>query len=197
MYYYKLSIIYSYTLLSIGFIYSYWFNIISMMKKIYTFYYRNLLIEKIKDFILMQIYYYAYDSENYSLKHINNPFVNFYSDILNKGFEFNYINENLLNETIFKTYSKEFNFFIFTKNHFNTAMNHLIADRYLMRDIYINDNGELSDKKILITNKGKKHHLDGLSFERNYKQRKLQKFALYIAISSFIIATLSFLLKIN
>lgn len=139
----------------------------------------------IKDFIIMQRYYNDFEKK-VTIKKLNkkNETVKMYWDVDkdNIGNDFDDTVKFIMDSLDF--YKKEYSKLNITEDLIKKSLYELIADRYLIRN-------KPDENLLLLANKGLNHHLNGRSFEFNYIINNRNKFAVYIAIGSFVMSTIT------
>ena len=157
------------------------------------------IIEKLKDYIIMQMYFNNFDTITQCSDYSNCSF--YYSNTnVDKGWNFDefvdYIGTGKTSKVALY-YSAEYAEYNITKEHIEKSLFELIGDRFLKK-------GNPDNDTLYFCDKGKQHHLTERSFEYDYinknkvdKNIYLATVAIWIAIISIVIsATIPYISKI-
>jgi hypothetical protein len=157
--------------------------------KIINYFRRRRIIAIIKDYIIMQMYFNIFEYKNFTEKYDKNCNIiaaYFSAEENSKSWNFEFIVDLVIGEYGIIFYTKEHKKYCITKKQVEKALYELIADRYLMRDTP-------NKESILFANKGLVHHINGNSFESDYKKDRRELLIVIIASISLILSTIGIL----
>lgn len=155
-------------------------RIIFSLKNTYNSTFRKkLIIAIIKDYIIMQLCHWFYDNKSIVID-FNNEKTLHYKTIIGEV------------KTGINYYSKANKKYCINRNPkiIEKALVELDADRYLGHDAMLSDN-------VIVYKKGLAHHFNEKSFESDYRKDKRECFALWIAISSFMISIIGIIIALT
>lgn len=150
---------------------------------------KKLIIEILKDLIIKLMYYEFYDEKNIIGKTINNNIESMHYGTTPSELHYYTINDELLHiMKIFISENHSSRKYI-RKKHIKKAFKILLNDKYLMKDAP-------NSERILLTEKGKYHHLNGKSFESEYKSNKIRNIQIMIAVIAIFVSSILNILKL-
>jgi len=136
---------------------------------------KKILIEKIKDFIICELYYIKYD-EIYQNEKIEKNKHSYNIGVASVEPKFTH---NDIVEYIFPLISKKINHI--TKENIKCSIDLLIGDRFLKT-------GYPNADYVSFANKGLQHHLNERSFEDDYNNNRKTNFAIKLSIIAILIS---------